>query len=224
MNLSRSGIAGVMILAGSAGMTNLLTLQTTLQVTVSYMTGNITQMIVEVSKGNYTVALPYLAILIAFFLGSILSGMIVGAENFVFGRRYGIALILEGLLIFLALKALEMNSIWGGCYAAAACGLQNAMVATYSGNVIRTTHMTGVISDIGSFLGNILLGRRPEVGSISLLFYILTGYISGVVTGVITHSLWALNALLVPSIALILSGTTYMVYRLSIKHIKGITR
>ena len=34
------------------------------------------------------------------------------------------------------------------------------MVATYSGAVIRTTHLTGLTSDMGSAIGNWLAGRE----------------------------------------------------------------
>ena len=39
---------------------------------------------------------------------------------------------------------------------AVTCGLQNGMVSLYSGNVIRTTHVTGTMTDIGVLLGRLL--------------------------------------------------------------------
>merc|ERR1719401_1610209 len=36
---------------------------------------------------------------------------------------------------------------------AAACGLQNGMATSYSGAVIRTTHVTGIATDIGLICG-----------------------------------------------------------------------
>ena len=46
-----------------------------------------------------------------------------------------------------------------------ACGLQNSMIATYSGSVIRTTHLTGLVSDIGATIAYIeaSTGRRPDI-------------------------------------------------------------
>lgn len=41
------------------------------------------------------------------------------------------------------------------------------MVATYSGAVIRTTHLTGLTSDMGAAIGNWLAGRaisKPTLG------------------------------------------------------------
>ncbi|HEY0264322.1 MAG TPA: YoaK family protein, partial [Granulicella sp.] len=40
-------------------------------------------------------------------------------------------------------------------------GLQNAVVTKLSDAVIRTTHMTGIITDIGIELGRVLWGVRP---------------------------------------------------------------
>jgi uncharacterized membrane protein YoaK (UPF0700 family) len=45
-------------------------------------------------------------------------------------------------------------------WASAACGLQNAMVSTYSGAIIRTTHITGTVTDLGAMIGQYLRGHR----------------------------------------------------------------
>jgi uncharacterized membrane protein YoaK (UPF0700 family) len=42
-----------------------------------------------------------------------------------------------------------------------ACGLQNAMATGYSGAVIRTTHVTGIVTALGIAVG--LAARRERV-------------------------------------------------------------
>lgn len=37
---------------------------------------------------------------------------------------------------------------------AVACGMQNGMVTTWSGAVVRTTHFTGTITDTGLVIGH----------------------------------------------------------------------
>ena len=59
-----------------------------------------------------------------------------------------------------------------------ACGLQNSMVATYSGAVIRTTHLTGLTSDMGAAIGNWLAGRpvnKMMLGFQTIIWYSFCG-------------------------------------------------
>ncbi len=68
----------------------------------------------------------------------------------------------------------QQHDYLGQLAAAMACGLQNAMVATYSGAVIRTTHLTGLTSDMGAAIGNWLAGRRiskPTLGFQAIIWY-----------------------------------------------------
>ena len=60
------------------------------------------------------------------------------------------------------------TSFLGQMMIAMACGLQNSMVATYHGTVIRTTHLTGITSDLGATVGNWLVGRRVSLRKIIL--------------------------------------------------------
>ena len=62
---------------------------------------------------------------------------------------------------------------------AMACGLQNSMVATYHGTVIRTTHLTGITSDLGATVGNWLVGRRVSLRKIILHSSLWWGFFYG---------------------------------------------
>ena len=84
----------------------------------------------------------------AFVLGTIVSGMTVQQSTLKLGRRYDVALTLESLLLFTALPFLEASNSMGLYLASIAMGLQNGMVSAYSGAIIRTTHVTGVFTDL----------------------------------------------------------------------------
>jgi uncharacterized membrane protein YoaK (UPF0700 family) len=45
---------------------------------------------------------------------------------------------------------------------AMACGLQNAMTSSYCGLMIRTTHVTGMVTDLGVMLGHWLRHGQIE--------------------------------------------------------------
>lgn len=75
----------------------------------------------------------------------------------------------RSLLILAAIQGLALivensydNSIIFIWLATYSCGLQNSMTSKYSGNAVRTTHLTGASTDFGIALGHILKGRRDE--------------------------------------------------------------
>ena len=70
---------------------------------------------------------------------------------------------------------LNKDNINGECFAAFACGLQNALTTSYSGAVVRTTHLSGIITDIGNVLGMACRGGGAS-DLWYLFFYKLTHY------------------------------------------------
>ena len=63
------------------------------------------------------------------------------------------------------------------CLAAAANGIQNSLTSTHTGNLCRTTHYTGMSSDMGTFLGQCLRGNTANLfrlqvfGALALSFW-----------------------------------------------------
>nr|WP_240366411.1 YoaK family protein [Psychrobacter sp. KH172YL61] len=114
----------------------------------------------------------------SFLSGAILSGFVIGQTSLTLGRRYGRALYFEAALLIAAYWSYQQHDYLGQLAAAMACGLQNAMVATYSGAVIRTTHLTGLTSDMGAAIGNWLAGRsisKPTLGFQAVIWYCFCG-------------------------------------------------
>jgi len=92
-----------------------------------------------------------------------------------------------------------------------ACGLQNAMVATYSGAVIRTTHLTGLTSDMGAAIGNWLAGRsinKATLGFQAIIWYCFCG---GGTVGAFLFAKVGYHALFVP-ITIVLSAAFFYNY------------
>jgi multidrug transporter EmrE-like cation transporter len=58
-------------------------------------------------------ALPFAAIIGSFVTGTVLSGFIIQDSTLQLGRRYGLALLLESILLYLAVPLLERNIILG---------------------------------------------------------------------------------------------------------------
>merc|ERR1719191_1161741 len=68
---------------------------------------------------------------------------------------YGLAMMGTASLLVLS-TILEWHPI-APFLVSAACGLQNGMATSYSGAVIRTTHVTGIATDVGLISGRLLM-------------------------------------------------------------------
>lgn len=205
------------VLAFSAGCLNTVALMGFTRLSVSHVTGNVSLFAAAMAHGDFSSILFVGASLLSFLSGAIVSGFVVGQSSLKLGRRYGRALCLEAILLVLAWYLYSHHYYWGQLAAAAACGLQNSMVATYSGAVIRTTHLTGLTSDLGAALGNWLAGRqisKPTVFFQAMIWYCFCG---GGVVGAFLSDRFGYHALFVPIV--IISGAAWTYYRFS-EHLK----
>lgn len=146
-------------LAWIAGYTNILTILTCGHVT-SHVSGTTSDFGRAVSEANWSFAAFLVFLLSAFFIGAGISGFAVEL-----GRRRGwesiyvLPIAIEAL--FLAAFALLVEFSTPGAMAtsdrlvlmtgiaSAAMGLQNATITRISSGVVRTTHVTGVLTDLG---------------------------------------------------------------------------
>lgn len=203
---------GGCLLAFGAGSVNSTALVGFTQLSVSHVTGNVTLFANAIVSRNMEAFIFVCATLLSFLAGSILSGFVVGSTALKIGRRYGLALGLEILLLCIAFKLFTVGQVWGQLFAAAACGLQNAMVATYSGAVIRTTHLTGLSSDIGSAIGNWLAGRAINKPALLLQTLIWYAYCGGAVVGAILFAQLSYWALMLPIVIITVLWIIYCWY------------
>lgn len=179
---------------------------------VSHLTGTTSLLSLAIVNQNFSVAMHLLYIVLSFVFGAILSGVIIEKTAFRIGKRYGFALLLEGIFIYLGMYYLNHNLQLGNYWVSAACGLQNAMISTYSGALIRTTHMTGLFTDIGVMIGNYF--RSKQIDSKRLLLYLLliSGFMFGGVVGSLLYQQYAFTALIFPSLFSIFLAVIYWIY------------
>lgn len=105
-----------------------------------------------------------------------------------------------------------------------AMGLQNALVTRISGSVVRTTHLTGIFTDLGIEFSQLLLYKKPSERkrlkrSIWLKLIIVLGFFIGGMVGALLHRFYSLISLLVP-VGVLLFTLYYDKVRLNYYHIK----
>lgn len=178
----------------------------------SHVTGNVGRLANDAATGQYAAALAALSLVLAFFAGAFVGSVII--ESRFLGRSsarsYAFALSTEAALLLLFtllsyLTASEHPRVRDAetLLLCGAMGLQNALVSRLSGAVVRTTHLTGVVTDLGiesarwfrfwrrsiSEMTNVplVLGRnpaeRPSFPKVLLLGTIAASFLAGASLG-----------------------------------------
>jgi uncharacterized membrane protein YoaK (UPF0700 family) len=75
------------------------------------------------------------------------------------------------------------------------------MISTYSGAVIRTTHVTGTVTDLGALIGQYLRGHSIDKRKIGLYLILLGGFIAGGLIGAYGFLHYSYYVLLIPILA-----------------------
>ncbi len=203
---------GGFVLALIAGAVNSIGLLGFEHQAVSHLSGIWTLLGLQIGKLNWESISHLGLIVISFVLGAALSGLIVRDATLRLGRRYGVALLVEAVLLFWAMIALNLGSKSGHLLASAACGLQNALASTFSGAVIRTTHVTGLFTDLGILIGNYLRGLRVDSRRVKLYLLLVGGFIAGAMAGGFAYERLAFTALAFPATTALALSLAYWLY------------
>ncbi|MDO9279427.1 MAG: YoaK family protein [Polaromonas sp.] len=136
----------------------------------SHMTGFASMLVDNLVLGNIGLVLGALGALLAFVAGAATTAVQVNwARQHQLRSEYALPLLLEaGLLLIFGLLGATLNRQTPFAVPltvlvlAYTMGLQNAVVSKISASQIRTTHMTGVITDLGIELGKIFYWNRNQ--------------------------------------------------------------
>ncbi|ADO75105.1 YoaK family protein [Stigmatella aurantiaca] len=141
-----------LLLAGVAGAVNAISFLA-LGVHTSHTTGNLANVGEFLARGNWSLALAAAQLVLSFLLGAIVATVLLNVARHRRRGRHTSALLVEavtlagvGLWSSVYPEEREPTLLWGLSFA---MGLQNALVTRLSGAVVRTTHVTGIVTDIG---------------------------------------------------------------------------
>jgi len=204
---------GGLVLAWVAGLVNVVGYLSFEHQAVTHLTGTTTLLGAALAHGQWGGSGHLLAVLASFVVGALFSGLIIGDGALQLGRRYGVVLGLEAMALVLAVPLLERELAWGSYLAGLACGLQNGMGTTYSGAVVRTTHVTGMLTDLGLALGLWLRGRLVEPRRLTLCLVVVTGFLLGALCGAWLFAALHYAALYVPAATTLALALIYWLYR-----------
>jgi uncharacterized membrane protein YoaK (UPF0700 family) len=141
----------------------------------SHVTGNVGRLADDAALGNYSGALAALTMVFCFLGGAFAASLTL--ESHFFARRaraYATALAVEAALLVLftlfsrtTVHAHPRLRDTEALLLCAAMGMQNALVTRLSGAVVRTTHLTGVVTDLGIELARWFRRSRRTLSKIA---------------------------------------------------------
>ena len=202
---------GALALAGMAGFINSVALGV-FNSPVSHMTGAVSYLGIDMAEGRSADAAATLSIIVAFMVGAALAGFIIGARELSPGRRFGAALVLEGGFLALATCLLVSGRHAGIPLIAMACGLQNGTTSSYFGLMIRTTHVTGTVTDIGVMVGHWLRHRHVERRKLIFMIGVVAAFGTGVFIGAFANARAGSIALAVASTGTAVAGGAILAF------------
>ena len=210
-----SFVAGVVNVAGFLAVQRLTT----------NVTGHFAFFVDEIFKFNFWQATIYFFFIFFFFLGSFFSNLLIE----IISRKnkqltYTIPVLLECIILFTIgywghyLVKSNPNTI-SFCLLFA-MGLQNSFVTTISNANVRTTHLTGLFTDLGIELSQLFFYKTTEqrfrlISSIKLRLTIISLFFVGGIFGGIFYSNIGLHSLIAAS-AILLVGIIYDGVRLKL--------
>lgn len=203
-----SFVAGVVNVAGFLAVMRLTT----------NVTGHFAFFVDEVFKLNFWQGFIYFMYIFFFFLGSFVSNLLVELiarknEKYI----YVIPAVIESVILLLVAVfgklLISKNPDLLACSLLFAMGLQNSLVTGISKSAVRTTHLTGLFTDLGIELSQLFFYREQEQRSqlkrsIRLRLTIISFFFIGGVLGGVFYSSLELYVLAVAA-ALLLAGIIY---------------
>ena len=169
----------------------------------SHMTGILSSMADNLALGEIGLVMGAVGAVFSFLLGAMTSAIMIN-----YGRRrawrsqFALPLLLEaGLFLVFGLMGSTLAGVTGLFVPATVMllcftmGLQNAVITKISGAVIRTTHLTGIVTDLGIELGKLVYWNRAagqvaapvlaDRGRMAMLAMLVLSFLGGGVCGAI---------------------------------------
>lgn len=207
------------LLALTAGMLNSVGF-ISVGIYTSHMTGITAMVADQVVLGDLRLLLMGCLAIATFLLGAMVCAILFNwARRRHLRSRFAIILVLEALLV-LAFGAVADLLAWqhrAWVFLPVLCftmGLQNAIITKISAAQIRTTHVTGMVTDIGIELGK--LSYRPrrrdldpvvaDTAKLGLLALLVVVFFAGGVIGVLGYGWIGFRCLVVPALVLLIAA------------------
>jgi len=200
------------LLSFVAGMVNVVGFLAVAQLTTN-VTGHFAFFIEEIYQLDAWRGLVYFLFVFFFLFGSFFSSILIEwisrvNERFVYVIPVMIEAAILSFIAFYSEELFEKDPNIIAYLLLFAMGLQNALVTIISNSIVRTTHLTGLFTDLGIEFSQLLFyktssHRKKLISSIKLRFFIIVFFIFGGVISGLFYYRFELEILYFSSLVLI---------------------
>jgi len=188
------------------------------------ITGHFALFAQKLVSGDDMVALCLLALVLSFLCGTSISSMVINKMGTDQRYSYLTPLLIETLILIgmsmhqHMFNLADYHNYYYGALLLFGMGLQNGTVSIISGSVVRTTHLTGMFTDLGIELGAAAGAKHKNLDVLKQRIYlrliIITCFLSGCASGAWLFLHLHFKAFLLPATVLV-AAMLFDVFRIS---------
>ena len=174
-----SFIAGIVNIAGVLSVATLTT----------NVTGHFAYFAKEIYLKNYAKAITFLLFIFFFLVGAFVCNTLIEIISKIKPRiTHAFPMFIEVVVLTIVGSGYITNQEYIAYLLLFAMGIQNALVTKISQSVVRTTHLTGLFTDLGIELSQLFFYRKPDEKSrlrrsiflrLSIIFFFFLGCVLG---------------------------------------------
>jgi uncharacterized membrane protein YoaK (UPF0700 family) len=182
------------------------------------VTGHFAYFADEMTKKNFGQAIVYLLYILAFLFGAFFSTFLVEIMSKKNARYMNTIPVSIEIIILVSIAFLHPATITAqantiACFLLFAMGLQNALVTSLSNSIVRTTHLTGLFTDLGIELSQLFFYKKEEeqkklTSSIKLRLTIICFFFLGGIAGGLGYLLYGIKVLLL-AVTMLITALIY---------------
>jgi len=181
----------------NAGYMNLLTFHSCYQLPSSHITGLITRMGYELYVLNAQIFFIVFGNFLMYLLGTIGSGYFLDPTDFVLTTSHYNAVFAE-IILLIIIQLYSYNCLAVLFLSTLVLGLQNGITSSISYNSLRSTHFTGMITDVGICIGQMMKKNfehtfKFKIWIASLSSYFLGGLVASFCVQYISKYIYIVN-------------------------------
>jgi uncharacterized membrane protein YoaK (UPF0700 family) len=189
------------------------------------VTGHVATFAEKLAAGDFHTALIIGLWMLLFLMGAFTSSIIINMTGANQRFAYTIPIILEIIILLIVannldwwLKTPVQDLRFKAGSLLFAMGLQNAMVSMISGSVVRTTHLTGMFTDLGIELAGKIYDIKGTKSAalnsrILLRLIIITSFFTGCIVSALLYKSLKLQVFYIPAM-LLLAGMLFDIFRI----------
>ena len=201
----------IALLSLLAGMVNVISLLLFF-IPTTHFTGNITQFVLAFNEGDWATMVELLGLILCFLGGGILSGMLFSKKKFEPTKRYGLLLMMFGSMMLLLFLFGVRDEKWLYFFSFVV-GTQNGMFIYYHGIIVRTSHFTGYLTDIGVVLGRLIRGQKKDRWKVLFYFTSMVCFGIGGTISFLLYEKFGAATIIAVGIGYIIVGSYYFSFR-----------